>query len=170
LYYLTLTKQTGDFPYHIGLGFEIRGLMETLFYCLQMLAKQNIRTSPCHQSMNHVRAPQNGHCVILMEGQQSSYVQAPALEITSTLSVANGTENTNSPVPAFEQGSGSTEIGCYSHEVFFSNTTEETENHQSTSNEVSIISALITTVISVQCRFPLFRINYALSSELTSNY
>jgi hypothetical protein len=73
------------------------------------------------------------------------------------------------PVPAFEQASGSTEIGCGSHEVFFGTTTEETENYLSTSTEVSIISALITTVISVQCRFPLFRINYALSSQPTSN-
>jgi BRCT domain type II-containing protein len=109
-----------------------------------------------------------------MDGQQSlSYVQAPALEVTSTLSdssgVANGTENTNNPVPAFKQASDSTEIGSYSHEVFFSTTTQETENHQSASNEVSIISALIRTVISVQCKFPLFRINYPLSSEPTSN-
>jgi BRCT domain type II-containing protein len=83
-----------------------------------------------------------------MDGQQSSsFVQAPELQIVSTLSdssgVANGTQNTNSPVPAFEQASDSTEIGSYSHKVFFRTTTEETENHQSANNEVSIISALI---------------------------
>ncbi|XP_023714775.2 uncharacterized protein LOC111868403 [Cryptotermes secundus] len=70
-----------------------------------------------HQSMNHVSAPQNWDYVTLMDGQQLSYVQAPALQITSILrdsyGVANGTEDRNSPVAAFEQASVSTEIGCY---------------------------------------------------------
>jgi hypothetical protein len=58
-----------------------------------------------------------------MDGQQIlSYVQASALEIISTpcdiSGVANGTENTDTPVPAFEQASDSTEICCGPHEVF----------------------------------------------------
>ncbi|XP_033611667.1 uncharacterized protein LOC111875288 isoform X7 [Cryptotermes secundus] len=97
---------------------------------LRMLAKGDIHASPCLQSMS-------GDYVILMDGQVLSYV--PALEITSILSdssgVVNGTENTNSPVPAREKAPVSKEIGCYSHEVVLSTTTEETQNHQSASNE-----------------------------------
>jgi hypothetical protein len=94
-----------------------------------MLAKQDVHASPWHEATNHVSAPQNWDYGILMDGQQLlSYVQAPTLEVTSTpgdnSGVANGTENTNSPVLAFEQAFGSTEIGCYSHEVFFSTNTE----------------------------------------------
>jgi hypothetical protein len=97
--------------------------------------------------------------------------QPIGLEITSPQSdssgVGTGADNTNSPLLAFEQVSGSTEIGCYSHEGFF-NTTEQTENHQSTSNEVSISSALIMRIMWVHCGFPLL-INFPLSSEPTSN-
>jgi hypothetical protein len=61
--------------------------------------------------------------------------------ITSTLSgnpdVASRTENTNVPLPAFEEAFGSTEIGRYSHEGFFS-TTQQNENHQCASNEGSM--------------------------------
>ncbi|XP_033608049.1 uncharacterized protein LOC117282450 [Cryptotermes secundus] len=79
------------------------------------------------------------------KNSSSASTHPAAVEITSTLSdnsgVANGTENTNGPLPAFEQAFGSTEIGRYSHEGFFSNTTQQTENHQPASNEVSINSA-----------------------------
>jgi hypothetical protein len=80
----------------------------------------------------------------------SASTQPTALEITGPLSDNSGAvsvaENTNSPLPAFEQAFGSTEIGCYSHEGFF-NTNQQTENHQSSSNEVSINSSLITTIM-----------------------
>jgi hypothetical protein len=69
--------------------------------------------------------------------------QSSISEIASTLSdscnVANGSENTSGPLPAFEQAFGSTEIGRYSHEGFF-NTTQQTENQRSTNNQVSINS------------------------------
>jgi hypothetical protein len=103
LYYLALNEQTGNFPYHLGLGFEIRGLMETLFYCLQ----------------------------------------------SDRSGVVSGTENTDILALAFERAFGFPEIDCSSGEISVSTTTEETENHQSTNTEVSIISALITTVILV---------------------
>lgn len=68
----------------------------------------------------------------------SASTQLTALEITSPLSdnsgVVSGAENTHSPLPAFKQAFGSTEIGCYSHEGFF-NTTQQAENQQSISNE-----------------------------------
>jgi hypothetical protein len=87
--------------------------MKTLFYCLEMLAKHERSQEQVkeydarmrsyipgcsHQSTNHVSTPQNWDYVIMMDGQQSlSYVQAPALEVTRTLSdspvVANGTGN-----------------------------------------------------------------------------
>jgi hypothetical protein len=77
----------------------------------------------------------------------SASTQPTALEITSALSdnsgVVSGTENTNGPLPAFEQASGFTEFGCYSFDEFFSNTTLQTASHQPTSNEVSINSALV---------------------------
>jgi hypothetical protein len=75
-------------------------------------------------------------------------------------------------LPTSEQAFVSTEICCYSYEGFFSNTTQQIENHQSTSNEVSIDSALITTIIWVHCRFPLLyqlyiiiRTNFKLSTS-----
>jgi hypothetical protein len=85
LYYLALTKQTGDFPCHLGQGFEIRWLMEALFYCLQMLAKEDVHTSPCLQSMNDVSTAVNSDYVTSTDGQQLPYVQAPEFEITSIL-------------------------------------------------------------------------------------
>lgn len=70
--------------------------------------------------------------------------QSSIAELTGTLSdssnATNAAENTNGPLPAFEQAFGSTEIGRYSHEGFF-NTTQQTENQQSTNNQVSINSA-----------------------------
>jgi hypothetical protein len=70
--------------------------------------------------------------------------QLSIAEITGTLNdssdAANGADNTNGPLPAFEQAFGSTEIGRYSHEGFFS-TTQQTENQQATNNQVSINSA-----------------------------
>lgn len=79
------------------------------------------------------------------KNSSSGSTHPAVLEITSTLSdnssVANRTENTNGPLPAFEQAFGSTEIGRYSHEGFFNNTTQQTENHQSASNDVSNSSA-----------------------------
>jgi cobalamin biosynthesis Mg chelatase CobN len=107
----------------------------------------------------------------------SASTQPTALEITSTLSdgsgVSSGTKNTNGPLPAFEQASGSTEIGCYSHGGFFSNATRQTENHQSASNEVSVSYGVITAVIWVHCRFLLLnqlciiiRTNFKLLTSL----
>jgi hypothetical protein len=61
----------------------MKWLMEALFYCLQMLAKEDVHTSPCPQSMNDVSAPENMDCVTMMDGQQLAYVHPPALEITS---------------------------------------------------------------------------------------
>jgi hypothetical protein len=70
--------------------------------------------------------------------------QSSMSQITGTLSdssnIDHGAEDTNGPLPAFEKAFGSTEIGRYSHEGFF-NTTQQTENQQSTNNEVSISSA-----------------------------
>jgi hypothetical protein len=64
-------------------------------------------------------------------------------EITSILrespGVANGTEDTGIPMTAFEETFVSSGIGCYSHQVFFTTPREESGNHQSTNNEVSII-------------------------------
>jgi hypothetical protein len=86
----------------------------------------------------------------------SASTQPTVLEITSALSdnsgVVSGTENTNGPLPAFEPASGFTEIGCFSYDGYFSNTTQQSENHQSTINEVCINSALITAIILVHCR------------------
>jgi lysozyme family protein len=71
----------------------------------------------------------------------SASTQPTALEITSTLSdssgVASGTKNTNGPL----QASGSTEIGCYSNEGFFSSATRQTENHQ------SLIMRLVSSMV-----------------------
>jgi hypothetical protein len=75
--------------------------METLFYCLQMLVEKerveqnmikglSVIYEDVHpsQSTDHVNAPQDGECVILMDGQRwLPYVQAPASEITSTVTV-----------------------------------------------------------------------------------
>ena len=49
--------------------------MEALFYCLQILAKERVHSSPCPQSMNDVSS------ATLMDGQ----LLTPELEITSTL-------------------------------------------------------------------------------------
>ncbi|PNF18298.1 hypothetical protein B7P43_G14793 [Cryptotermes secundus] len=49
--------------------------MEALFYCLQILAREHVHSSPCPQSMNDVSS------ATLMDGQ----LLAPELEITSTL-------------------------------------------------------------------------------------
>jgi hypothetical protein len=99
-YYLSLTKQNGDFPYHMGLCFEVKGLMGTLFYYLQMLVEQerslqeatkgiqeqveqnmihgctdsylDVDTNPYHHSANHVNTARNGDYTVLteMDGQQ----------------------------------------------------------------------------------------------------
>jgi hypothetical protein len=77
-----------------------------------------------------------------ISGQNSTTSTQPtALEIISTLSDNSG--GVSGTVPAFEQTSGSMDIDCFSYEGFFSNTTQQTENHQTTSNEVSINSALV---------------------------
>jgi hypothetical protein len=91
-----------------------------------MLEKQDIHTSPCLQSKNHVSVPQNGDTV--------SRGLHFALEETSVLA----------------------DIDFDLDEFLFSSNPEETENHQRYSNEVSIISTLIAALISVQCRFTLF--------------
>jgi hypothetical protein len=59
----------------------------------------------------------------MIHGQQSlSYVQAPASEVTSTLTVssvvANGIGNINSPVSAFEQASDSIKFAVIPMEYF----------------------------------------------------
>ena len=72
---------------------------------------------------------------------QSKNSKSNITDITSSLTdntnVSNGAENSNGPLPAFEQAFGSTEIGRYSHEGFFNNS-QQNESQQSTSNQVSI--------------------------------
>jgi hypothetical protein len=74
---------------------------------------------------------------------RKSSLSANKLPAANTLSdnshVASGTENTNVPLPAFEQAFGSTEIGRYSHEGFFS-TTQQNENQQCARSEDSVNS------------------------------
>ncbi|PNF40892.1 hypothetical protein B7P43_G14989 [Cryptotermes secundus] len=135
-----VSKEIGCYSHEVVLSTTTEETQNHQSASNEVLAKQDIHTSPCLQSTNHVSTPQSGDCMMLMDGQQLlSFLQAHALEITSILSdssgVGNGTENTNSPVPAREKASVATEIGCYSHEVLLSTTTEETQNHQSASNE-----------------------------------
>ncbi|PNF40895.1 hypothetical protein B7P43_G14989 [Cryptotermes secundus] len=138
-----VSKEIGCYSHEVVLSTTTEETQNHQSASNEVLAKQDIHTSPCLQSTNHVSTPQSGDCMMLMDGQQLlSFLQAHALEITSILSdssgVGNGTENTNSPVPAREKASVATEIGCYSHEVLLSTTTEETQNHQSASNEQNI--------------------------------
>ncbi|XP_023707006.1 sex-determining region Y protein [Cryptotermes secundus] len=51
----------------------------------RIFTKEDVRTSPCPQSMNDVRAAVNCDTATLMDDQQLPYVQAPGLEITSLL-------------------------------------------------------------------------------------
>lgn len=70
--------------------------------------------------------------------------QPSTAESTSTVcnssNISSGAENTSGPLPAFEQAFGSTEIGRYSHEGFFS-TTQQTENQPPTNSEVNVNNA-----------------------------
>ncbi|PNF34290.1 hypothetical protein B7P43_G16492 [Cryptotermes secundus] len=51
----------------------------------RILAMEDVHTSPCPQFINDDSAQENCDYVTLMDGQQLTYVQAPGLEITSTL-------------------------------------------------------------------------------------
>jgi hypothetical protein len=107
-------------------------------------ATQNEQTSATSSNKNSINS--------------SASTEPNVLEVTSisdNSGVISGMYSTNSPLPTFEEAFGSTEICCYSYEGFFSNTTQQNKNHQSTSNEVSINSALIVTTIWVHGRFPL---------------
>jgi len=70
--------------------------------------------------------------------------QPSTAESTNTVcnssNISSGEENTSGPLPAFEQAFGSTEIGRYSHEGFFS-TTQQSENLPPTNSEVSVNNA-----------------------------
>jgi hypothetical protein len=98
--------------------------------------------------------------------KSTASTQPTTLEITSAVSdnsaVVSGTENTNGPFSAFEQAFGSIDIDCFSYEGCLRNTTQQIENHPPTSKEVSINSALITTIIWVHCRFPRFNQLYII--------
>jgi len=70
--------------------------------------------------------------------------QPRTAESTNTVcngsNISSGEETTSGPLPAFEQAFGSTEIGRYSHEGFFS-TTQQPENPPPTNSEVSVNNA-----------------------------
>ena len=59
--------------------------MEALFYCLQILAMEDVDTSPCPQPMDDVSTAENCAYATLMHDQQLPYVDAPGFEITSIL-------------------------------------------------------------------------------------
>ncbi|KAJ9597216.1 hypothetical protein L9F63_011938, partial [Diploptera punctata] len=77
--------------------------------------------------------PQNKNSKTTTSNSQSNITDVTTT-LTDSTNVSNGTENSNGPLPAFEQAFGSTEIGRYSHEGFF-NTTQQNENQQSTNNQ-----------------------------------
>ncbi|PNF37839.1 hypothetical protein B7P43_G09109 [Cryptotermes secundus] len=110
----------------------------------KMLTEEDFHASPCPQSVDHVSTTQNWDPLTWMDDEGLAYLKSlgyPSI-LGDSPDVADGADDDiYRPVPAFKEASVSTEIGCHSDELFFSTTVEETENHQSSSNEIRQLEA-----------------------------
>jgi hypothetical protein len=101
--------------------------------------------NPETTSTTYIAGNNQQQIIVRSSGSEAETSKQPSTAESNTTAcnssnTSSGADNTSGPLPAFEQAFGSTEIGRYSHEGFFS-TTQQTENQPPTNSEVSVNNA-----------------------------